>query len=703
MIRTLNFNRQTTAILENAYSIGYERQTNSIWQAFFSLPLNDPKIYRVELLKYVEITDGDEYIGLFRIIPKLTTKNESTKEVTFQCEHVLATLLDSSLFKYHQLTNYTTDYVLQYLIDQQNHKHWKKGKVDFKRYFHYSWENENNLAAIFSVPKPFDEPYIWEYDTTSYPWRLDLVKPDNEPICRIKEGYNLIGLEIEEDPMSVYNRIYPLGAGEGINQLTIDSVNNGLPYLEDRKPGEEIKETVWVDQRFTDAVSLKASGQALLDKWKKPKVTWKISAADVSKITGLSIDKFKVGKVVRLQLDDYPVTDLRIMKESKSDIKGAPGDVQLEIGNVTEDLSTTNADLERRQQVNELYSQGATNIMNFTYQDNCDNQIPALIPFYIDDDVVNINTIELTFRTKKFRAYSQATHGGGAIVDSTKGGGALVKSTGGGGGIVKSTKGGGGTTKSTTDGGASTQTSTSGGGTTATSSSGGGTSKSTNSGGGTTQSSSSGGGTTQSTNAYCGGGTGTSCVTTVGEQVGSGENHFHRLPGQLLNHTHRVTVPGHRHSVSIPSHSHNFTTPNHTHNVSIPSHTHDVKIPAHNHSVTIPDHTHEIDLPNHNHEIDLPDHVHEIELPDHTHEVKHGIYELNETASNVVLKVDGNTVDHDSTSGDRIDLTDYMSKDSNGKINRGRHEVEILPDKLARIEADLILRVFIQSQLGGKF
>src|SRR5699024_11426762 len=178
-----------------------------------------------------------------------------------------------------------------------------------------------------------------------------------------------------------------------------------------------------------------------------------------------------------------PKVDLRIMKESRPDITGDPGNVNLEIGNVVDDLGATNADLERRQQINELYSQGATNIMNFTYQDNCDANTPATIPFYIDDDVVNINTIELTFRTKRFRAYSQATHGGGAIVKSTKGGG----------GIVKSTKGGGGTTRSTTSGGSTTVTSKSGGSSTQTSSSGGGTSRSTNSGGGSSQTSAAGG------------------------------------------------------------------------------------------------------------------------------------------------------------------------------------------------------------------
>ena len=636
IIRTLNLNRETTAILENAYNISYEKEVNAIWQASFSLPLNDPKVSKVELLKYVEITDHyevkgengetkeiSEYIGLFRIIPKLTRKNSEANYVTFQCEHVLATLLDSSLFRYHQLTNYTTDYVLEYLLDQQNHKHWQLGEVEFTRYFHYSWENENLLSALFSVPRPFNEQYMWTWETQSYPWTLNLVRPETEPTCRIKEGYNLRTLEIEEDPMSVYNRIYPLGAGEGVNQLTIESINNGIPYLEDRQPGEEIKEVVWADQRFTDVESLKASAQALLDKWKKPIVTWKVDAAEVSRITGLSIDKFQEGKVVRLDVDGIPVTDLRIMKKNKSDIKGNPGDVQLEIGNVQEDLGTTNADLERRQQINELYSQGATNILNFTYQDNCDNQIPAVIPFYIDDDVVNINTVELTFRTKPFRAYSRATEGGGAIVKSTSAGGGTVRST------------------------------SSGGGTTATSSSGGGTSTSTQSGGGTTQSS------------------------TVWENLSTINIKSNQPTFEGADHIHWIGIPleafKHSHSTTLPAHSHNFSTPNHTHDVNIPNHTH---------------------------EIEIPNHTHEIELPNHTHNVKHEIVELDTLPSNVTIKVDGNVVPHTSTSGDRINLVDYMSKDADGKITRGRHEVEILPNGLARIEADLICRVFIQSQLG---
>src|SRR5690625_3484133 len=135
--------------------------------------------------------------------------------------------------------------------------------------------------------------------------------------------------------MNVINRIYPLGAGEGVNQLTIESVNNGIPYLEDREPEDEIIEHTWPDKRCTDPESLMANAKALLDEWKQPKVYWKTTAADVSSITGLSIDELKCGRVVRLDINGYPLTDLRIMKESKSDMKGDPGNIQLEIGNVS--------------------------------------------------------------------------------------------------------------------------------------------------------------------------------------------------------------------------------------------------------------------------------------------------------------------------------------------------------------------------------
>ena len=117
---------------------------------------------------------------------------------------------------------------------------------------------------------------------------------------------------------------------------------------------------------------------------------------------------------------------------------------------------------------------------------------------------------------------------------------------------------------------------------------------------------------------------------------------------------------------------------NHTHTVTTPSHTHNV-------SITIPNHTHNIDI------------------PEHTHEIQYGIYEDSDIADRVTITVDGNTIPGTDTSKERFNIVEYLSKSTDGTINRGWHEIVMTPNKRARIEAQITMRVFIKSQLGGEF
>src|SRR5699024_3938675 len=210
-----------------------------------------------------------------------------------------------------------------------------------------------------------------------------------------------------------------------------------------------------------------------------------------------------------------------------------------------------------RQEINEVYAQGATNMLVYTYEDNADAQHPAIIRFKLPDEMVRINKLELTFETSEFRAYSRAIEGGGAVVGTAK------------------------------SGGSSSQTSSSGGGTTATSSSGGGTSRSTNSGGGTSKSTASGGGhAVTSSHKDCTGYTALS-DTPEGSEFGT-HKHNVRIPASWINHSHTVALPNHSLEFTIPAHSHDFSTPNHTHSVKVPNPSHTVNIPAHKHEISLP-------------------------------------------------------------------------------------------------------------------
>ncbi|MEM5012058.1 phage tail protein [Niallia taxi] len=680
MLIVKNQKLEDVAILENAYGLSYEKTSNQIWSASFSLPLNDIKNNYCTSLSFLEIVDNfinesgeeiSEYVGLFRIIPKTTVKNETDNVVNYELEHVLATLLDKQIFGYIQTVNKTTRYNLEYLLSQQNTKHWVLGEVEITRGFSYDFENCNLLSALFSIPKPFDVEMRWTWDTTSYPWILNLIKLETEPTCEIREGYNLIGLQVEENPNGIFNRIYPLGYGEGVNQLTISKVNNGVKYVEDTQSiGEyDVREYIWADKKYTDALTLKAAAESLLKKWKEPIVSWKTTVAELVKITGLSKDKFREGAIVRLQLIDFPATDVRIVRESKPDVTGQPWNVSLELGNLTDDIASTSSDLERRQQINELNTDGFTNLLTYSYNDNADSENPAEISIYIPEETVRLNKAILTYKTESFRAYERAIKGGGAI--------------------VKSTSGGGGTTATSSSGGGTTATSSSGGGTTATSSSGGGISTSTASGGGTSESSSAGG---DHYHLMFEAGSSTEHDESMDKefyanaQDGGGATARVVLGGTIANSLFtRGSSGNHSHNVTFSSHTHNFNVPNHTHNVTVPNHTHDVSVPNHTHTVTIPNHTHDITL------------------PDHTHEIEFGIFKLQQLPTSVKLTIDGTVHSINSTSSTDLDLVPYLSKDGDGRVTRGWHTIEILPNSLGRIIAQIYTQFFISGQGGGDY
>ena len=528
-------NMRRLAYLDNALAVGYALETNSLWSATFTLPADDKKNAYCAPLNFVEIFDGDERIDLFRIIGEdLERSDGATRD--YNCEHVLATLISDVLFQYHQCggSGVKTADVLNYILARQTRQNWKLGDCDFKRYFEYNWENSTLLAALFAVPECFDSEYLWSWDTTVYPWTLSLTMPTDALKSEIRYAKNMTNIKKTTDATSIANRVYALGYGEGVNQLTIESVNGGVPYVEDALSIERygLCATILVDSRYEIAENLKAYAEQILAGLKEPYVSYEIGAIDLHRLTGDSFSKFRPGEVVRV-VDEADGINLRtrIVRVEKSDAEGDPGNVTVTIANKTQDIAGSISNLQSRALIGETYAQGATNQQIYNFSDNADTTHPAKLQLYISGSVVRINKMLLNVEFEAFRAYEKT-----------------VKSGGG-------------------------QTTSSGGASTATSSSGGGTSKSTSNGGGSTVTSQSGGSSSETAGNI--GDYNTNDVT-----ANDGKQHHHQLI-----HTHSISIPGHTHKVSVPAHSHDFSIGEHSHSVNIPNHTHSTK-----------DHTHEIEF-----------------------------------------------------------------------------------------------------------
>ncbi|MEN2765841.1 phage tail spike protein [Ornithinibacillus xuwenensis] len=602
IIKDINLNE--IGILDNVYNIQVERAVNEVWQSSFSMPIDDPKNKLCSHFNFVEIISksGRNY-GMYRLMPTETKKSDNS--ITYKCEHVFATLMDDVIDGYlPAMINQTTRVNLQRLLDLQTTKHWVLGAVEFERYFQYSFENENGiLAPILSIPQPFNEPYEFSFDTTVYPWKLNLIRSSDEVKAEIRWGKDMVDFEKVSDPSEIVNYIIPKGAGEGVNQLTIEDVNNGKRYLKDdesiAKWGK--KTYIWIDQRFTNSETLKANAESLLEQWKDPKISFKCSSVDLSILPEHQSERKVLNGITRIIVEDKEYSG-RILKEKVTLDK--EHEVEYEIANKLDDIATTQADLERKQQVNEAYSQGATNIYADSLDLNCDPSNPALFKFYIYEDYININKLDLTFETTYFEGYIKAMESAGQVVQTatTEGGGGVIKSetTGNGGQVVHS-------------------------------------------------------------QSYTSSFTAPNFFLYSSSPVGVGtgqippfEEHFHAVEVvNELNHRHSVPI-----SITIPGHSHPFT-------------------------------------------IDLEPHVHDlkINMPGHVHPITYGIFKYSILPTSIQIKIDGNVVDYNALKGENLDLTPYLQKDSEGKITRNRWaSIEITPNNLAKIRANLYVQVFIQSR-----
>lgn len=536
-VNVYDMNLQKTAVLQNAYAITEEQELNKIYSLSFNIPSTDEKTAFCKPFHYFRYGTGQ----LYRRIKK-PKQNAEISVDTIVCEHVIATLCDNVMFGSHTYggTGTKTRQVINYILSHQTTQNWILKDCDFNFAYEYNWEQENLLNALYSVPKVFTEPYQWVFDTSIYPWRVSLKRLDvnANPSYYIRAKRNLISDSAEEDHTNICTRLYPLGYGEGINQLTIKDVNNGKPYLD--APASVIaqygiKEKVLVAREYETAETLKAYGQTMLDAFQIPAVSRSFDVVDLYPITSQDIDRAEVGKICKLTEDGtiaYITKTTRVLDEA--------GNLQIDLSTKSRNVAAEIADLADRVRIESVYAQGATQLYQHSKDANATPQKGMIISLYFPSEMKQINKVLMRLKLNRFRSYSQTT-------DTNE---VKVESTGSGGGVIKSTQGAGEGSAFTTSGPSSANTTSSGG-------------------------------------------LGSDVMTS--QTALEGNTEYAEATNDYPRHRHFYYHGGHSHSISRGVFWHTHAMP-HTHDVQISwgAHTHTFQVDPHTHSVTLPPHSHKI-------------------------------------------------------------------------------------------------------------
>ncbi|MHC5227583.1 phage tail spike protein [Enterococcus sp. LJL99] len=642
--------------IKNAFNTSYSMKAKELFTASFSLPADDAWVDKLDQLDFIEVYDGPKRIELFIIVESKETFNNGVAIVTYDLFDALYLLNFSVMNDYHQLVNPTTVSSLNYVLNQQAVPDWKLGTCEFSRGFSYSWENENGLInPLFSIPNEFGEDYEFVRNTTSYPFTISLKRPNSKVNARVKQGYNMRGFEIKRVGKNIVNSIIPKGNAEGVNTVDIKRYSKGSIYIQDKPSMVKYRPAwyIWKDERYTIEENLYSAALSKLNAWKQPKITWTVTATDLTKVLRhpsnvaanrnreIKVNELNYMDVVQIETKKYGKIELRITERGKSDVGGNPGELNLTMTN--EEPGADQADYARQQEIAKMTAMGAQSFIPFVFDREADPDKPVEFSFRVPEEAVNVNNAFLSINTTAFRATSKANTTAPQQVQSStsSAGGAYVSST----------------------------TSASGGG-------------------------------------YAGGSTSSAGGSAqVGTTSSAGGDHRHRMfvgydPGpvewkEYVFSAYNQAVVSLNMSSYSASKSELYTegssgSHNHTVNVNIPGHTHNVQIsiPSHSHGVSI-------NIPNHTHQVSIT-------IPAHTHDIVYGIFEYSKRANSLEVWIDGNKASINSTNVTDFDLKDLMKKDGSGKITRGNHTLKIKPNELARLEIQLMLIVFIKSRIGEK-
>lgn len=533
-------------------------------------------------------------------------------------------------------------------------------------------------------------------------------------------------------------RLYPRGYGEGVNQLTIREVNDGVEYIEAPKAVRDLWGTVslpYIDTTITDAATLKAKGEAALALCQTPHVSYEVSAVDLSMLTGEPMDSFYAGRMVRMIYKDYGLTvRARVTEIHTPDPSGNPGQVRLTLSSQPTSVATIIANLARKSKINDTYGQGSTFIYADSFEQNADISTPAQGDIYIPENMIHVNAVMLKVTVSNYRADSKGAAGGGGVMQTTAEGGGGTRTSAAGGaqtitlerrtaanvitsgspmvdGAANSNtgyaQGSDGTNMSATDA-ATGNTGAIGDQTTGAPQEAGGAKLNTDaaSAGGTIGENSNVSGYTSPSTDSSG-----SHSHTIGSHTHkAGSTHRHTISSDTYtlynsagdttsvrptcssagSHTH--TVDSHCHTMN---HVHVFTGKSHSHKMShwhvLDGHSHTLGGHAHgmihrhefqhshqvNVAVTIPGQT--MNIAPHRHEVEIPEHIHQLTIKEHEHEIVYGIYKGPKT-DHYIVRIDGKQVPESIFKDGEGDIASYLSTDDRGKIRRGVfHMLEIIP------------------------
>lgn len=277
-------------VLDNAYDIIVTSEINGIDTLEFKLPFRDSKRSYLENENQVRIV-SDTY----RIRTVTDEKSEQGSAITTIYAEAAFYDLGFSVKKAEMTFNAdTADVPMDYALKDTG---WDLGTVNVSTKRTWTCQEKNALAILRKVQDIHGGDLI--FDNANHVVNLVTFSGEDSGVlfCYKK---NMKSIQRVIDTTSLITRLYAYGK----DGMTFASINGGKEYVEDTTYTSEIRVSTLDCSNFTNPYQMKEFTEMRLADYASPRISYVLSAMDLSVLTGYEHESWKLGDVVTVMDDD---------------------------------------------------------------------------------------------------------------------------------------------------------------------------------------------------------------------------------------------------------------------------------------------------------------------------------------------------------------------------------------------------------------
>ena len=210
---------------------------------------------------------------------------------------------------------------------------WQLGTFDYDSVSApYHFDGETLRAALDTVSGTLEDP-VWEFNFSSYPFKINIRQLSASADSEMRGGRNLTTIKITEDRSQMYTRFYPRGK----NNLKL----SGNGYIEKNTSQYGVIEKTETDSAQGSEAELTTWANERLNRHARPGHTVTISGLELSASTGEDLDKLRIGHKCQVPLpeDGETITE-KITKLSWKDKIKDPRAVTVTLADALEDVAS---------------------------------------------------------------------------------------------------------------------------------------------------------------------------------------------------------------------------------------------------------------------------------------------------------------------------------------------------------------------------